>query len=57
MKKMYVTPVMSMTKFELNDIITASGENPAATYKASDLLTNGGESSTVDQAIQFSDWK
>lgn len=35
MKKSYVAPVMSVTKFQLNDIITASGETPETTFKTS----------------------
>lgn len=57
MKKVYVTPVMSMTKFELNDIITASGDAPTGTYKASEVLLDGGVSDSVEKAIQFSEWK
>lgn len=51
MKKIYVAPVMSVTKFQLNDIITASGETPEQAFKTSDGRTVTAYDGTGDSMV------
>lgn len=43
MKKVYMTPVVSIAKFDFEDIITASGETPTP---ENSVLTNGRQVAT-----------